>query len=127
MTDIVIDTWLYGKELARYGGEAAQSSFANLQISLPENSTVSDLLDFLHLPTAERGITFINGDLSAMPGMQPDLGHALKNNDRVALFHLASMWPFQYRHGVAMIGEMAEEMNKRDDMGIHHAYEKPGE
>jgi len=38
-----------------------------------------------------------------MPGLQPDLGHALRDGDRVALFHLKSMWPFQYRHGVAAI------------------------
>ena len=121
MNEIVIDTWLYGN-LARYGGDASQGSFANLQIRLPVQSTVKDLLAFLQLPTEERGITFINGDLSAMPGLQPDLGHMLQDGDRVAFFHPKSMWPFQYRHGVAMIQEMSEAMSSSSDQGLHHSY-----
>jgi hypothetical protein len=121
MSDVVVDTWLYGK-LSKYGGEAAQPSFANLQVSLPEGSTLKDLLARLAIPTEERGISFINGQLSAMPGMQPDLGHVLGNNDRVALFDPTSMWPFQYRHGIAMVGEMSEAMSSRQDGGLHTTY-----
>lgn len=123
MTKIIIDTWLYGGELAHYGGKANQGSFANLQVRLPTASTVSDLLARLDLPTEERGITFINGQLSAMPGLQPDLDHVLQDGDRVAFFHPQSMWPFQYRHGVAMIGEMAEAMRASKDQGLHHTYD----
>lgn len=122
MSDIVIDTWLYGGELARYGGQANQGSFAHLQVSLPAGSSMGDLLAHLGLPTEERGITFINGDLSAMPGIQPDLAHLLQNEDRVAFFHLHAMWPFQYRHGVAAIPEMAEAIQASKDQGLHHAY-----
>jgi hypothetical protein len=71
-------------------------------MSLPEKSTLADLMERLGMPTLERGITFINGQLSAMPGLQPDLGHVLKDGDRVAFFDLKSMWPFQYRHGAAL-------------------------
>jgi len=53
-----------------------------------------------------------------MPGLQPDLGHALRNGDRVALFHLKSMWPFQYRHGVAAIPEMSDAMLSSKDQGL---------
>jgi len=123
VSEIVVDTWLYG-ELARYGGPADQGSFANLQIRLPEGSTVSDLLAHLNMPTEARGITFINGDLSAMPGLQPDLGHVLRDGDRVAFFHLKSMWPFQYRHGVAAIPEMTEAMLSSKDQGLHHTYKQ---
>jgi hypothetical protein len=119
---VVLDVWLYGA-LARYGGEAARPSYAHLEVALPAGCTVGDLLDHLHLPTAERGITFINGDLSAMPGLQPDLGHVLANSDRVAFFDLRSMWPFQYRHGAAMIGELADALETRDGGGLHHAYD----
>jgi len=42
---------------------------------------------------------------------------------RVAFFHLRSMWPFQYRHGVPMIGEMKTALLEEDDQGMHHAYE----
>jgi sulfur carrier protein ThiS len=117
--NIIIDTWLYGG-LARYGGQADQGGYANLKISLPEGSTIKDLLAELKMPTEERGITFINGDLSAMPDVQPDLDHVLKDADRVAFFHLLSMWPFQYRHGAAMIGELSAAMNERTDQGLQH-------
>jgi hypothetical protein len=41
----------------------------------------------------------------------------------VAFFHLRSMWPFQYRHGVPMIGEMKSALLEEDDQGLHHAYQ----
>ncbi len=37
MADMTLDVWLYGN-LARYGGDAAQSSFANVHACLPEGS-----------------------------------------------------------------------------------------
>jgi len=121
VSDITVDTWLYG-ELARYGGQADKGSYANLAVRLPEKSTMRDLLSHLNMPTEARGISFINGQLSAMPGLQPDLGHVLRDGDRVALFHLVSMWPFQYRHGVAMVSEMADAMSSSKDQGLHHTY-----
>lgn len=121
-THVNIDLWLYGG-LARFGGDASQGSFANLKLRLPAGSTVADLLARLSLPTEERGISFINGDLCAMPGLQPDLTHTLHEGDRVAFFHLQSMWPFQYRHGVAMIDEMKSAMLDGKDQGLHHTYE----
>jgi sulfur carrier protein ThiS len=117
--DINIDTWLYGN-LARYGSEADQGSFANLQVTLAEGSTVRDLLAKLKLPTEERGITFINGNLSAMPDVQPDLDHVLTNGDRVAFFHMRSMWPYQYRSGAAMINELSTAMNASSNQSLHH-------
>jgi hypothetical protein len=123
VTKIVVDTWLYGS-LSEYGGEARQPSFANLKVELVENSTLADLLAYLEMPSEVRGITFINGDLSAMPGLQPDLEHVLHHDDRVAFFDPKSMWPFQYRHGVAMIGEMSEAMQNDPSQGLHHAYGK---
>jgi molybdopterin converting factor small subunit len=98
---ISVEVWLYGP-LARYGGAADTSSYALVRPSLPAGSCVRDLLAWLGMPTEERGITFINGVLSAMPGLQPDLDHPLRDGDRVAFFHLRSMWPAQYRDGAAM-------------------------
>jgi hypothetical protein len=123
MPDMTVDVWLYGK-LACYGGEARQSSFANVKLSLPEKSTLADLLERLGMPTMERGITFINGQLSAMPGLQPDLGHLLKDGDRVAFFDLRGMWPFQYRHGAALTEEMQRAMTTERDDGLHTTYGK---
>jgi len=123
VSGIVVDVWLYGT-LARYGDEAGQESFANLQIQLPEGSTVADLLTSVGMRTEERGITFINGRLSAMPGLQPDLGHILHDGERIGLFDLKSMWPFQYRHGAMMTDEMARAMDAEKDHGLHHTYKK---
>ena len=123
VTDMTIDVWLYGT-LARYGGDPEQRSFANLQMRLPEGSTMADLLARLGMHSEERGVTFINGNLSAMPGLQPDLDHVFLEGDRVALFDLRSMWPFQYRHGAAMTGEMERALSAEKDHGLHHAYNK---
>jgi hypothetical protein len=121
MPDIKVDTWLYG-ELARYGGDPGQTVYANVNAALSEGSTIGDLLAHLRMPTEARGITFINGELSAMPGLQPDLEHVLHDGDRVAFFHLQSMWPFQYRAGIPMSGEMSAAMQTRDDQGLRHSY-----
>lgn len=118
---IAVDVWLSG-ELARFGGQADQGTFANLKVDLSEDGTISELLESLGIPTEARGITFINGQLSAMPGLQPDLGHILKEGDRVAFFHLRSMWPFQYRFGVATTDEMSEAFHSGDEEGLHHSY-----
>jgi hypothetical protein len=121
MAEMTIDTWLYG-ELAQYAGNRAESGHANLKVALPQGSTLAELLAVIRMPTERRGITFINGQLSAMPGMQPDLDHHLHDGDRVAFFHLNSMWPFQYRFGVAMVDEMSDAMTTGKDQGLHHAY-----
>lgn len=118
MAEITVDVWLYGG-LARYGGPSA-SSFANLKVRVAEGTTLGELLEQIALPTTERGITFIDGQLSAMPGLQPDLDHVLQDGMRIGMFDLKSMWPFQYRHGASMIPELAQAM---DEKGLHHTYE----
>jgi len=122
METIKIDVWLYGS-LSKYGGDHNKKSYANPQVELPAGSRIVDLLNYLSLPTEERGLTFINGDLSAMPHLQPDLEHLLKDGDRVAFFHLQSMWPAQYRHGVDLTPGMSDEMG--DGKKIFHHRRKP--
>lgn len=46
----------------------------------------------------------------------------LSEGDRIAFFDPRSMWPFQYRLGVPMIGEMADAMQSSHDHGLHHTY-----
>jgi hypothetical protein len=121
MGDMTIDVWLYGG-VARYAREAKHRSFANLKVHLPGGSSLSDLLVRLGVPTQERGITFINGQLSAMPGLQADLNHVLHDGDRVGFFDPKSMWPFQYRHGAALTEELAQAMASEGDQGLHHTY-----
>jgi hypothetical protein len=118
---VQIDVHLYGP-LARYGG-SDRNIAANIALELPNPSTVRDLLEALDMPTEARGITFINGNLSAMPGLQPDLDHPLHDNDRVAFFHEKSMWPFQYRHDVAALDEFREALSAREDFGLRSRYD----
>ncbi|MBN1486671.1 MAG: MoaD/ThiS family protein [Anaerolineae bacterium] len=122
MATIQVEVWLYGP-LAHYGGSDDNIS-AQVYCDLPVGSCMQDLLDVLGMPTEERGITFVNGDLSAMPGMHPDLKHELHAGDRVAFFHMKSMWPFQYRHGVKMAEEFTESMGNREDKGLRSTFEK---
>jgi len=121
MATVCLDVWLYGP-LARYGG-SDDNIFAQVTPDLAEGSTVRDLLAHLAMPTEERGITFINGNLSAMPGLQPDLDYVLCDGDRIAFFHPKSMWPCQYRHDVAMLGELKNEMAGRGDRGLRSQFD----
>jgi hypothetical protein len=120
---IAVDVWLYGR-LAYYGDRTKNGSFANQRIGLPKGSTMADLISCLGMPNEERGITFINGRLSAMPGLQPDLGHLLQDGDRVGFFDLKSMWPFQYRQGAMLTDEMSCAMDAEKDHGLRHTYGK---
>ena len=132
MATITVDVWLYGP-LRQYGVEETRegrtlarqgNSYANLHVDLPTSSCVCDLLASLSMPTEERGITFINGSLSAMPGLQPDLDRPLQDGDRAAFFHLRSMWPFQYRHGAARTPELARAMDE-GSRPFHHRATRP--
>jgi len=116
-----IEVWLYGP-LARYAGEESQGSYARLDLELPEGNTVGDLIRQLGIPAEERGITFVNGNLAALPGLEADLDLILKDGDRVGIFHSRSMWPFQYRFGAHLTTQLQESFRERQDRGIHHAY-----
>jgi len=105
--EITVEVWLYGA-LSKYAGPDTQGCYGSQQVALPKGSSMSDLLSRLGVPAKERGLTFINGLLSAMPGLQPDLEHVLADGDRVGIFDTLSMWPFQYRHGASMTPEMAK-------------------
>jgi hypothetical protein len=113
MGTIKVEVWLYGP-LARYGGNASKKSYSQLELNLPTGTRMCDLLEKLVMPTEERSMTFINGTLSAMPGLQPDLDTILHDGDRVAFFHQKSMWPFHYRDGAAVTPKLAEDMRKKN-------------
>jgi sulfur carrier protein ThiS len=116
-----VEVWLYGP-MARYAGEASQGSFAQLSLELDEGSTVGDLVHRLGIPAEERGITFVNGNLAALPGLQADLNVVLHDGDRVGISHRKSMWPMQYRFGAQLTSELQETFREREDRGVHHTY-----
>ena len=122
MSEINLELHLYGA-LAHYGNSDTLGC-SGMLLTLPQKSTISTLLANLKIPAEERGITFINGNLSALPGLQPDLDHELHDKDRVAFFDLKSMWPFQYRQGAQMIEELTKELCEDEGKGLHHDYSK---
>ncbi len=126
MESIKVEVWLYGP-MARYAGEQSQGSYAQLYLELPQGSTMSDLLHTLDIPAEERGITFLNGKLAALPGLEVDRTISLQDGDRVGISHRKSMWPFQYRFGASQTSELQEEFRERGDRGIHHTYTAPDE
>ena len=117
---ITIELWLYGP-LAQYGGEANEGSHAQVELEMPAGSAMQDLLARLELPLEEKGITFINRQLSDMPGLAADLERELADGDRVSIFHTKSMWPCQYRHGAATTPELQEAMRHQEG-SLHHSY-----
>ena len=120
-----IDVWLYGV-LSLYASDKAEKGFASIQLELPESTKVGELLKVLNMPSEERGITFINGNLSALPGLQPDLDQELKDGDRISFFDHRSMWPFQYRHGAAMASGLNQILNTDPEVIMHHKQDKEG-
>jgi len=118
---IRVEVWLYGP-LARYAGQESQGSYARLELDLPWTSTMQDLVERLNLPAEEKGITFINGRLASLPGLDTDRKVVLQDGDRVGISHRKSMWPFQYRFGASTTEEVEQELDQREDGGIHHVY-----
>ncbi len=114
-----IEVWLYG-ELSQYGDGKAQKGFASLNLDLPEGTTIAGLLQLLKMPSEQRGITFVNGNLSALPGLQPDLAQVVMDGDRISFFDHRSMWPFQYRHGAAMSDGLKEILETDPEVIMHH-------
>ena len=123
---IKLEVWRYGP-LAQYAGDQSQGSYAQLHLEVPEETTVGELLARLALPAEERGITFVNGNLAALPGLDADLDLTLYDGDRVGISHRRSMWPFQYRFGVHMTSRLQETFRQRQDRGVHHAYTETDE
>ncbi len=123
---INLKVWLYGP-VAQYAGEASQGSYAQLDLEMPEESTVEDLVDRLGIPAEERGITFVNGHLAALPGLEADLEIVLRDGDRVGISHRKSMWPMQYRFGAQLTPQLQETFRQRQDRGVHHAYTQSDE
>jgi sulfur carrier protein ThiS len=124
MDTMHIELWLYGP-IAKFAGEKSRGSHAHIDLELPEGSTMQDLLDQIELPPEEKGITFINGKLAALPGVDADRSVVLEDGDRVGISHRRSMWPFQYRFGANLTSEIQETFKDRPDRGIHHAYSEP--
>ncbi len=115
---IKLEVWLYGP-LAQYAGAESAGSYAQLHLEFPDGAKMRDLIEQLGLPLEKKGITFINAQLTDMPGLGADLERELQDGDRIAFFHERSMWPFQYRFGASTGSELHEAMQKRGF--LHHS------
>ncbi len=107
-----LEVWLYGP-LTQYAGEPKQKTHAQLFLDFPPGSKMGDLLERLRLPLEQKGITFINGNLTDMPGLRADLEYELQDGDRIGFFHEKSMWPFQHRNGASASPQLMVEMQRR--------------
>jgi hypothetical protein len=77
------------------------------------------------MPVGDKGLTFVNGRLTDMPGLAADLGTELVDGDRVAFFHERSMWPFQYRFGASISPELNEAMLQEEGGAVRHSTASP--
>ncbi len=117
---ISLEVWLYGP-LARYAPVPGKGSYSQFVLSLSDGATVADLMRELGIPSDEKGITFVNGDLTDMPGLSADLDRVLHDGDRVGLLHKRSMWPFQYRFLAKTSPEFEEAVRRRDGPSAFHS------
>ena len=117
---IRLDVWLYGP-LAQYAREANQQSHAHLEVEMPAGARMRDLLSRLGIPLEEKGITFVDGQLTDMPGLAADLELQLAEGNRIGIFHRRSMWPFQYRFGAGMSPQLREAMLRRQQGALYHS------
>src|SRR5512134_2919706 len=96
MSFVTVGVRLYG-ELSCYGAVVHHiGNYSSISVRLSTGSTLADLLEYLLLCTNERGFTFINEKVSAMPDVQSDLDYELQDGDQV-IFFPAKMWPTQVR------------------------------
>jgi hypothetical protein len=115
-TRFTVDVALYGS-LAKYGGGR---HVAQIKVDLDPSAQMADLLEYLKIPPDERGFTFINAVLCAMPGLQPDLDLPLHSGDHIGFFSTTHMWPYQYRDGIHMTKALTEALREQGPM--HHSY-----
>jgi hypothetical protein len=111
MSNITVSVTLFG-ELVCYGNRTKTGSYATLDVKLPAGSALKDLLDRLLMCTSERGITYINGLISALPYIQPDLDHILQNNDHITLLPVQKIWQIQQRPSSPMTAQMSAALQQ---------------
>jgi hypothetical protein len=116
MPPITVNVSLYGA-IARFGNGR---HVAQAQVPLEPGAHVSDLLNQLGIPETERGYLFINAVLCEVPGLSTGPGELLRDGDRVGVFSVDRLWPYQYRDGIVMSESLKGLLGSRGAM--HHSY-----
>jgi len=117
---IDIEVWLYGP-LSAYAPSGRGPGHARFHLQAPDATRMRDLLSILKIPPDEKGITFVNGQLTDMPGLHADDELELHAGDRVGIFHTNSMWPFQYRFGASISPALQRAMLEQEGGALRHA------
>ena len=113
---------LYG-ELSRYGNVLHhEGKYSTTNVQLPVGSRLKHLMDYLLMCTNERGFTFINEEMSAMPDLQPDLDYVLKDGDKV-LFFPRKMLPLHLHFDIKMTDKVTRTVRADEDMNLYYLYE----
>ena len=116
MNPIQINTTLYGP-LAQFAGG---KYIAQKTVSLKAGASIRDLMDHFGIPYDQKSYLFINAVLCDMPGLLASLDEALKDGDRVGIFSLQHMWPYQYRDGIHMSENLTKTL--REHGAMHNTY-----
>ena len=123
MVFIVVDVRLYG-ELSCYGNSNHHTgNCARINVQLPLGSTLKNLMGYLLMCTNERGFTFINEKISAMPNVQPDLDYQLQNNDQI-LFYPLKIFPTDLQFDMKMTDKIARTIITNENVGFYYLYEQ---
>ncbi len=122
MDAITVHARLYG-ELSCYGATIHQTGkYSSISVKLSTGSALADLLEYLLMCTSERGFTFINDQVSAMPNMQHDLGYQLQDGDQI-IFFPASMLTTHIQFDANTTGKMARTIRVDEDLNLYYVYE----
>src|SRR5512147_428607 len=122
MGSITVHVRLYG-ELSCYGAAVHRTgNYSSISIKLPTGSRLTDLLEYLLMCTSERGFTFINQKVSAMPNVQRDLDYQLQDGDQI-IFFPASMLPAHLHFDAKMTDKMTRTVRTDDDLNLYYVYE----
>jgi hypothetical protein len=122
MDAMIVHVRLYG-ELSCYGNSKLHTdNYSDRNVKLSSGSTLKDLLDDLLMCTNERGFTFINEKMSAMPGVQTDLETILQNGDQILFFPL-KMLPTQLHFDFRMTDKMTRTVGADEDLNLYYLYE----
>jgi hypothetical protein len=123
MIFITVGVRLYG-ELSCYGNSTHHTgNCSSINVQLPLGSTLKNLIDCLLMCTHERGFTFINEKMSALPNVQPDLEYQLQGGDQILFFPLR-MAPTKLQFEMKMTDKMIRTVRANENLDFYYLYEQ---
>jgi molybdopterin converting factor small subunit len=122
MGSITVHVRLHG-ELSCYGATVHPTGkYSSISVKLSTGSRLADLLEYLLMCTSERGFTFIDDNVSAMPNVQQDLDYQLQDGDQV-IFFPAKMWPTKVQFDSKLTDKMTRTVRADENLNLYYFYE----